>query len=211
MTRTFTALMVAASLAVACGSEVEETDGGRFATDPAAQDNDVVAEGDDDSDGDPSSPSPKPPTTAGKDDEPPATIEPPNTCEGARDLGSIVGDGAGTPVSAQGTCTEWVRIHAIEKATGPITSAMKLTATLVSPLGANFDLRVFVNKDENVVECTTESASSALPAGRLDVVNLTWGDSWFSDDSRTVSFEIRANSPEDCTKGSWALLIEGNK
>ncbi len=211
------ALLLSSTSIVACASETEDGSGGRFDDDIEAptRSDDVVATKDGDEQ-QPAAPAADAPSTpAPGEEEKPATTPPQtNTCSTARDLGSIAGDADGSNVTAQGTCSEWLKIKVNETSSGALARAMKLTATLVSPANADFDLRVYVNKESDITECTTVTAKSELPASRSDVVKVEWGEGWtvnFGDDSRTVSIEVRAKDPSSCGKGNWALVLEGNE
>lgn len=206
-------MVLLASALVACGSESEEFDDeGRFDDEPTRTDDVVSKKPGKPKGGD--APAPGAPEDSTPDAEEPGNTVATNTCETARDLGAIIGDAEGSTVTAQGSCSEWVRIRATEQRTGPLAAAMMVTATLVSPPGTNFDLRVLVNPEMDSVECSTESGRSDLPAGRSDIAKVQWGEGYLingSDDSRPVSIEVRAKSPADCGKGSWTLLIAGNE
>ncbi len=136
------------------------------------------------------------------------------SCDKPHDLGSIAGDSDGSSVTAQGDCTQWLRIRANETDHGVLPHGMKLTATLVSPPGIDFDLVVYLNEKADTLECTTATGQSAVPASRPDVVEAQWGEVWDpidGDDSRTVSIQVKAKDPSSCGKGTWALVLEGNK
>lgn len=134
------------------------------------------------------------------------------TCRTARDLGAISGD-TGTPtLSAQGKCGDWLRVRVTEDDHGVFANNLKLTATLVSPSGRDFDLALYVNKDADALECTTATDKSDLPAGRSDIVKLEWGEVYagnLGDDSRTVSIQVTPKTG-GCTQEAWTLLLQGN-
>jgi hypothetical protein len=216
MLRRFLVALLAVT-AVACGSDPEsEPGGGRFGNGDSPTRTDDVTEG---------TAKPNDPALTGDggivettdtppDDTPTTPSAPTTTCNKPHDLGSIAGDDDGSTVTAQGDCTEWVRIRALETKTGPLANPMKLTATLISPPGVDFNLYAYVDTDTDTLECTTVTEKSEAPASRSDVVHLQWGESWVandSDDSRTVSLQIVAKDPASCGKGTWALLLEGNK
>lgn len=141
------------------------------------------------------------------------TQTPATTCREPKNLGAIAGDADGAAISAQGSCSEWLRVQVTESSTGVFASAMKLKATLISPPEADFDLHVYFNRDQNTLECTTEQDKSELPVARQDVVSVSWGEEYTannSDDQRPVSIEVRAKDPAKCGKGNWVLLLEGN-
>ncbi len=206
-----------AVFAVACGDDIEPT-AGRF----------------DEANGDESSPTPtretKPSspgatTPAPGSGEPspalpgdPAPPEQPTdpvtarTCSTAKDLGTISGDYGTGQVVAQGNCNDWVKVRVTEDVKYPVPDALEITATLISPNPDDFDLIAYVNAEADALECTTPTMKSELPSGRSDVLKLQWGEVYSanaSDDSRTVSFEIRKKTP-GCSVGQWSLLVQGN-
>lgn len=200
----------------ACVTETDREDG-RFENDPTAnREADVIAAepaqptpGDDAADDTADERTPDP------DEKTPVTPKTQTTCAAPRDLGVVAGDADGASVSTQGTCSEWLRIRVNETATSSLLAGpMKLSATLVSPAAADYDLYLYVNKDADVVECTKEEGKSDLPANRSDILKLQWGEGWTanaSDDQRPVSIEVRAKDPANCGKGNWVLLLEGNR
>jgi hypothetical protein len=166
----------------------------------------------------PAHPAPGPggPSAPGPDDGPPAATPPNNgpktTCRAPRDLGAISGDDGSASVSAQGSCSEWVRVRVTEDYQNAAGVPMKLTASLLSGEGTNFDLYVYENPDADTLECDTASGSSDQAGGQSDVVKAQWGEGTFannSDDGRTVSIEVR-NTAEGCAARPWTLLLQGN-
>lgn len=143
------------------------------------------------------------------------TPEPPGpttTCRQPRDLGAIAGDDGTASVTAQGRCGEWLRIRVTESYTGIVAGPMRLTATLVSGGSDDFDLVAYMNKDTDLLECTTATDQSELPAGRSDVVKLLWGEEYTAnsgDDSRTISLQVKGVGT-DCGTQPWTLLLQGN-
>lgn len=136
-----------------------------------------------------------------------------NTCATAKDLGTLVGDTDKPKINAQGTCSQWLKVRITEADKSVFANNQKVEATLVSPEGADFDLYVYMNKENDVTECSKASESSVLPASRSDVVQLTWGEEWTAnntDDSRTLAIEVRAKDAKDCGKGNWVLTLTGN-
>jgi hypothetical protein len=150
------------------------------------------------------------PDAGARDAAPPST----NTCQSARDLGGIAADQGDATVSTQGTCTEWVKIRAEEKTAGLIAATMKLQFTLTSPSQANFDLYVHVNKDADVLECSTVTGKSEEPSGRSDVVKVNWGEYYTgnqSPDGRTVSILVKSKTGACDPAKTWNLVIQGNQ
>lgn len=149
---------------------------------------------------------PTPPST-------PTDPTPVRTCGAARDLGTISGDVGADQVVAQGNCSDWVKVRVTENNKYPVGDALEVSATLVSPSGEDFDLFAYVNDAADAIECTTVKAKSELPASRSDVLKVEFGETYYpnaSDDSRTVTFEVRKKSGK-CSVGSWSLVVQGNR
>lgn len=144
---------------------------------------------------------------------PPATtpaIGPENTCQTALSLGQMdgepkLGTAKGDTFAAQGHCSKWFKLRVNEGSGGYI--GLEVKAKLISPPSAKFDLHAYVNEDKDEIECTTPKVSSATTLSNVDSIDLKWGDSYFSDDSRTVTIEVRAKGSCDAT-ASWSLLVE---
>lgn len=202
-------LAVLASLGiVACAASTEPSPAGRFDGTTPTNESDITRL--DDAGADPVASEPAGGLDAGTSTTSKPATE--NGCADARDLGSLSGDAAGS-LSAQGTCSEWLKVRVLESRTGPIAAAMKLKATLVST-NVDFDLHVYVDASEDTTECTTETAKSENPLSRSDTAEATWGEGWLvngSDDSRTVSIEVRAKDPTACGNGQWVLVLDGNE
>lgn len=204
------------ALSLACGSTdsdpeleidpVSSCSGSKCAKKDAGKDDEV----------DPSTPSTPAKSDAGTSTPAPTsdggtttTTDTPNTCETAINLGQMNGEPklANQPAdkfSAQGHCSKWLKLRVNEDSSG--LQALQLKATLISPPNHKFNLYAYVNPDEDVLECTTPLASSESTLSSIDDLTLTWGDSWFSDDSRTVTIEVRATDSCD-DKSSWSLLL----
>jgi hypothetical protein len=143
---------------------------------------------------------------------PPPATDPGRTCQTARDLGALSGDTGTRSISAQGFCSDWLRVRVTEDWRGPTGGMMKVTATLISPDREDFDVIVYLNAASDVLECTTAMAKSELPAGRSDVARASWGERYTfnsGDDSRTVSVRIKKKSGT-CSNQPWSLLLQGN-
>jgi hypothetical protein len=135
------------------------------------------------------------------------------TCQAPRDLGSIAGDIEGGSITARGTCAGWLRVRMTEESSSVLANPMRVTATLVSPDGADFDLRLYVNKQTDAVECSEISVESTLPGANTDVASLEWGEEYTGnedDDSRTVMIEVVATSAA-CASQPWTLLVQGGR
>lgn len=207
-------LAVAACVMLACGSD--EAEDGRFepnSFDSHSGDGGRTKGKGSDGDGGHDAESASSTTLSNETPDDSEAPAPSTTCRSPRDLGAISGDTTSAAVRASGTCSQWLRVRVTENDTNPLGYPMTLRATLASPTGDDFDLYVYLNKDSDVLECSTPAASSQLPAARSDVVQLQWGEYWTanrSDDSRTVSIEVRHKS-EGCAKVPWALIVEGNQ
>ncbi len=195
-------LLLGLAALTGCASGDEGTADRRFALDPTAADD--VTKSEDGADV----------TTPDAPAAPAATPAPAkqNTCQTARDIGTLNADALSTqPISAQGTCSEWVKFTALESVKWD-GARMMIKATLVSPKDAPYELHVYLNKDADQIECSTEVKSTTTPSGPEDVVTADWGDPWgfpnASDDKRTVSVEIRAKNPASCGKGNWVLFVD---
>lgn len=154
------------------------------------------------------------PELPGKVGDPTSPITPPDasTCRAPHDMGSLSGDLNQGTLTAQGTCSEWLRVRLTEDAHSVFAGQMKVTATLVSPAGENFDIYLHVNAATDVLECTTVAAKSELGAGQSDVAKTAWGESYSAnsvDDSRYVSIEIKKHDGT-CAKSPWSLVVQGN-
>jgi hypothetical protein len=214
MNRTCHALLAALVLAsAACTAEPDDGDAaGRFDDQTASPPRTSDAPADVDP-----TPVAEPAPAAAEDPKPAEPTEPEpatqTTCRAPRDLGALSGDTGAPSTTAQGTCDTWLRLRLTEDSTGPLAGAMKLTATLVSPAGEDFDLLVYANEATDVLECTTVNAKSELPAGRSDVVKADWGE-WFTannaSDSRTVSIHVKRKAGAGCSAQPWTLLLQGN-
>jgi len=142
----------------------------------------------------------------------PTTTSSTRTCQTARDLGALSGD-TGTPsVSAQGTCSDWLRVRVTEDWHGITPGTMKLTATLISPAREDFDVIVYLNPSADTLECSAAREKSELPTGRSDVAKASWGETLTfnrGDDSRTVSIEVKKKNGQ-CSSQPWSLLLQGH-
>jgi hypothetical protein len=153
---------------------------------------------------------------AGCDDEglPPPGGDPPTeggvaTCEArgcaqAEDLGSIAGDMGGDDVrSRQGSGSAWFKIHVAEQYY--LGADMKVSATLVSPQGANYDVALYESNT-----CGGEAImKSTQPAGTTDNATDEWIDFPVSDDSRDFLIEVKHVSGSCEGSGKWTLLVSG--
>jgi hypothetical protein len=158
----------------------------------------------------PAAPAAAPPAAAKPPVTPPATPTN-NTCETSRDLGSVNGDGDGK-VTAEGRCSEWVRVRVVESDDSFSGEKLKVKVTLTPPTGADFELLAFVNTAVDVKECRAPSAASESDGDKPENVEVEWGESFVgngADDSRTLSLHIKSVTGA-CTAEPWKLLIQGN-
>jgi hypothetical protein len=136
------------------------------------------------------------------------------TCAGAMDLGSVSGDSTASSVTASGYQSAWYKVRVTEDDSGIGGEELKALVQLTSPPGTNYDVYVYVNTGNDVVECTTPSASGTS-TGTTDQARLTWGESGtFSngnDDSRTVSIEVRPVSGPCMAGATYQLVVFGDQ
>ncbi len=136
-------------------------------------------------------------------------------CQQATDYGAVSGDTGSQSVTVSGSQPQWVKVRVTEDDSGIVGHKLKVTATLDSPPGENFDLYVYVNTSSDVsLECSALAGSSTNAAGVTDTVSKSWGEGTIpngSDDSRNVSIEVRAAAGATCNSSStWSLTVKGN-
>jgi len=152
-------------------------------------------------------------------DAPPKPIDAPvnmcassATCQTAMDLGSVSGDTGSGMKTASGYQAAWYRVRVTEDDSSPLGVKLSVTAQLASPASSNYDVLVYVNTGSDVVECATPSGTLTT-SGTTDAVRLLWGEGTIannSDDSRTVSIEIRPITGGCAPAQPWQLTIIGN-
>lgn len=136
---------------------------------------------------------------------------PSNTCESARQIGSVSGDVPGAILRTEGTCSEWLRFRATEDNSGALGQAMKIAISLV-PQGNDFDLYGYVDAERDQLVCAAPTArSETLGASMNEAVVLTWGEGTVangSEDGRNVG--VLVYSPYGpCPSGSgWSLTVQ---
>ncbi|GAC1549640.1 MAG: hypothetical protein NVS3B10_12920 [Polyangiales bacterium] len=137
----------------------------------------------------------------------------PNTCAGATDLGSISGDTGADTKTATGSGSQWFKIRVNENDNGITGVPMHAKAELVSPLGTNFDLFLYLAGGSSGQECSAVKSSSTNASGP-DTTTAEWGETGlFSngvDDSRTVSVEVRWISGPCSAASKWTLTVTGD-
>jgi hypothetical protein len=135
------------------------------------------------------------------------------TCATATVLPGLGGDedGAGS-TSASGYQAAWYSIRLSETDSGPFGDPMSIVTTLTSPSTAMFDLFVYVDTSNDDVDCTT-ATGTVTTSGTSESSNIEWGETGEfandSDDSRTVSIEVRPKTGDMCSSSdTWTLSIE---
>jgi hypothetical protein len=208
MPRILPSLVVLTSLAALAGCSAEAPlKPGQEKQQPKGNDNDENDEQDDEDEGRGKQ------ASAATGAQSPATpartpTTPQNTCETAREFGSVIGDLAGDPATTEGRCTEWVRVRVLEQDDGWFGTAVKLKATLTPPAGALFDLSAFVNLDSDLNECRTPTGNARRMSGGVEI-DLGWGEGFLAnsvDDSRTLTLQIRSTTGQ-CSEQPWRLTI----
>jgi hypothetical protein len=136
-----------------------------------------------------------------------------NTCAGATNLGSISGDTGADVVSAQGHTSQWFTVRVTEDDSGVTGVQLRMTATLTSPPGTNYDLYVYV-PGSDTLECSAVSYQSTN-TGSSDSATAKFGESGLlsngSADDRTVTVEVRHVSGTCDPNNKWKLQLAGNK
>ncbi len=135
------------------------------------------------------------------------------TCPTALDLGTVSGDTGNATVTASGYLAGWYHLRVTENDSGVFGVAMTVTVQLTSPASEQYDVFLYVNTGTDAVECATPSGSPTT-AGTTESTKLNWGESGSfsngSDDSRTVSIEIRPK-PGSCVAAQpWQLTATGD-
>ena len=138
-------------------------------------------------------------------------------CSSATTMGGVSGDTGSDTKTATGTNGQWLVVTVSENDSSLFSSKdLKVKITLDSPSGENFDLYVYEGKtvaDGGGIECSTVAGSSTLSSSS-DVVSLGWSDKrpiGGSDDTRTLSIEVRpAGEPCD-PSATWTVTVAGNK
>lgn len=137
-----------------------------------------------------------------------------SSCESAKDLGSLAGDFGAPKVTYEGSCSEWLKVRVLESSTSVIAAGQKLRVTLIAK-DVSFELRAFVNKEFDRLECALPAAES-LKAGSgavADSLALEWGETFSgnnADDSRTVNIQVKSKDAM-CQNQAWTLIVEGNQ
>jgi hypothetical protein len=137
----------------------------------------------------------------------------PKPCSSATSLGTVKGDTGADVKSAQGSTSQWFTVRVTENDSAVSALELWMTASLVSPPGTNFDLFVYV-PGSDTLECSAVSEQSTS-TGSSDTAAVRFGEGGLfsngSDDSRTVTVEVRHVSGNCDPSKKWTLTIEGNK
>ena len=137
----------------------------------------------------------------------------PNTCVGATDLGSISGDTGADTKTGQGSGSQWFKVRVTENDNGVFAVPLIAKAELTSPPGTNFDVYLYVAGSLSGQECSAVSASSTSTSN-FDSAKVEFGESGTfsngSDDSRTVTVEVRWVSGTCSPTAKWSLTVRGD-
>ena len=205
--------------AVACGGADDSSDGS-LQIDPVngcVSGGDCKRSTDDGSSSDKeTTAAPAPPTSdAPPEDTTPTTTvaaaKADNTCKTAHDMGEIPGEhiiegDAGHPKTIKGTCDSWVKIRV--KETSSFWNDLGADAKLTSSPKQKFDLYAYVDIGADDQSCTTPYAHSGTTLSQVDDVPITWSDSfWKSDNSRTVTYEVKSHDGKCAAGSSWSLTV----
>lgn len=137
----------------------------------------------------------------------------PNACVGGTDLGSISGDTGAGVKTGTGTGSQWFTIRVTEDDSSISPMTLRAKAELVSPPGTNFDVFLYLPGGSSGQECSAVKSSSTNASG-LDSTTAEWGETGLfsngSDDSRTVSIEVRWISGPCSAATPWTLTVKGN-
>jgi hypothetical protein len=131
------------------------------------------------------------------------------TCQTAQLLGAVSGDTNNDKLTSAGTQAAWFRVLVTEDEGGFGGVSERVAARIVSPPGADFDVFVYVNPAQKVVECNNQFGQRTSG----DEVKAEWGEGTFgnnSDDSRDVSIEVRPISGSCSGSQMWQLEVEGD-
>jgi hypothetical protein len=135
-----------------------------------------------------------------------------HTCAAATALGTVSGDTSQQTLTARGTQAAWFRVRVTEDDDTLEGIPLRVLAKLTSPPGAGFDVLLYVNADEDVVECSTVVSTSTV-SGNVREARASWGEDTVADgvdDSRDVTIEIRPITSACAADAMWELTIAGN-
>ena len=134
------------------------------------------------------------------------------TCQSAMSLGSVSGDTGAMMQMASAYQSAWFAVRVTEDDHGIAGAKLELTVRLTSPASAHYDVFAYVNTGSDILECATPSGTTTT-TGTTDQVKLRWGEGSIpngSDDSRTVSIEVRPSSSTCSASEPWQLVVVGD-
>jgi hypothetical protein len=135
------------------------------------------------------------------------------TCQTSTVLGTVSGDTGADTLTAMGYQSAWFQVRVTEDYNDPISGrSLRLSAKLTSPSMVDFDVFVYLNFGNDVVECST-SVGTTTKNGTIDETRVQWGEGSTpngNNDSRTASIEIRPISGACATAQMWQLTVQGN-
>jgi hypothetical protein len=142
-----------------------------------------------------------------------AGCAPTNTCQTAEDLGSISGDTGSQTVTSTGFASKWETIKVTEDNHALLGQKLKISVTLTSPAGANFDLFLHLSSSPTDQACGPNPQAQSVHTSGDDTASLSWGEGTISngnDDSRNVAIEVRYVSGVCDPNSTWTLTLQGN-
>jgi hypothetical protein len=145
-----------------------------------------------------------------------ASCAAPNTCANALDIGSVSGDTSSPAKTETGFASKWFMVNVTEDDSSPLGKKLRVTASLTSPPGANFDVYVYVDyssgSSPTTRACTNASAQSTNTSG-VDSASYSWGEGTIAnntDDGRIASIEVRYVSGTCDPNSKWTLVVSGD-
>jgi hypothetical protein len=131
-----------------------------------------------------------------------------NSCEAPANAGELSGDLNAESIVLQGSGSKWFSVRVREDSyLGYYT---KFSAQLVSPPGTDYNVRLYMNKDEDKIECARETSSSTRSDDSLDSISETWGYSFYND-SRTINVFVEHKNGSCARDLQWTLTLLGNR
>lgn len=134
------------------------------------------------------------------------------TCQAAMNLGTVSGDTGNAMLSAVGHQSAWFRVRVTEDDSEVLGLTLRVAAKLTSPTTNDYDVFVYVNSGNDVVECATTTGTTTTN-GNVNENRTEWGEGTISngdDDGRDVSIEVRPIGTNCSATSFWSLEIEGN-
>jgi hypothetical protein len=135
------------------------------------------------------------------------------TCPGAMSIGQVSGDTGNAMLSTSGAQSAWYTVRVTEDDSSIFGLSLRVAAHLTSPASADFGVFVYLNPNSDVQECNTPTGTLST-SGSTKTVKAEWGESGTfsngSDDSRTVSIEVRPLSGTCAPGQTWQLVVEGD-